>query len=70
MAMATNPVTAVVDRKRDPSFGSVTFNIPKALITRFKILCVTLDRSQSEMGEEAILKLLEDYEARGNKPGE
>jgi len=66
--MSPDSVAIVVDRKRDPGYGSVTFNIPKALITRFKILCVTLDRSQSDMGEEAINRLIEEYEAKEKDP--
>ena len=60
--MDSNPVVQMVDRKRDPNYGQVNLYIPKALIKRFKKVCVDLELNQSEGGEQALIKWLEIQE--------
>ena len=61
---------AVTDRKRDPGYGQVCFHIPRDLLKEFKLLCVMVERSQSEIGEEALRKWIEQAKIQQDKEKE
>jgi hypothetical protein len=56
--------SAVTDRKRDPNFGQICFHVPRDLLKEFKLLCVMEERSQSEVGEEALREWVEKIKSK------